>query len=96
MKGGTVIIGGNSGFMTGLLMMGGKLIILGDVTEDVGESIMRGTIFVLGNVKSLGKNAVMKETTSEDLNELQEILTKYGFKLDENDYSSFKKIVNMQ
>ena len=96
MKGGTVIIGGNSGFMTGLLMMGGKLIILGDVTEDVGESIMRGTIFVLGNVKSLGKNAVMEETTLEDQNELQEILTEYGFNLTENDYSSFKKIVNMQ
>ncbi len=96
MKGGTVIIGGNSGFMTGLLMMGGKLIILGDVTEDVGESIMRGTIFVLGNVKSLGKNAVMGETTSEDQKELQEILTEYGFKLDETDYANFKKIVNMQ
>ena len=82
--------------MTGLLMMGGKLIILGDVTEDVGESIMRGTIFVLGNVKSLGKNAVMEETTSEDQNELQEILNEYGFNLTENDYSSFKKIVNMQ
>ena len=57
---------------------------------------MRGTIFVLGNVKSLGKNAVMEETTSEDQNELQEILNEYGFNLTENDYSSFKKIVNMQ
>ena len=96
MKGGTVIIGGNSGFMTGLLMMGGKLIILGDVTEDVGESIMRGTIFVLGNVKSLGKNAVMEETTSKDQSELQEILTEYGFELADEDYANFKKIVNMQ
>ena len=96
MKGGTVIIGGNSGFMTGLLMMGGKLIILGDVTEDVGESIMRGTIFVLGNVKSLGKNAIMGETTPEDQKELQEILTEYGFKLADKDFANFKKIVNMQ
>ena len=96
MKGGTVIVGGNSGFMTGLLMMGGRLIILGDVTEDVGESIMRGSIFVLGNVKSLGKNAVLEETTLEDKMELQEILTEYGFKLADEDYSNFKKIVNMQ
>jgi glutamate synthase domain-containing protein 3 len=96
MKGGTVIIGGNSGYMTGLLMMGGKLIILGDVTDDVGESIMRGSIYVLGEVKSLGKNAVMKKTTLKDQNELKEILTKYGFELTDEDYTNFKKIVNMQ
>ena len=96
MKGGTVIIGGNSGYMTGLLMMGGKLIILGDVTDDVGESIMRGTIYVLGNVKSLGKNAVMDNATSDDQKELKEILTEYGFELTDIDYTNFKKIVNMQ
>ena len=96
MKGGTVIIGGNSGFMTGLLMMGGKLIILGDVTDDVGESIMRGSIFVLGDVKSLGKNAAMDKITPDDQKELKEILTKYGFELTDNDYSNFKKIVNIQ
>ena len=77
-------------------MMGGKLIILGDVTDDVGESIMRGSIYVLGDVKSLGKNAVMQEITLEDQEELKEILTEYGFKLSDNDYSNFKKIVNIQ
>ena len=96
MKGGTVIIGGNSGFMTGLLMMGGRLIILGDVTDDVGESIMRGTIYVLGDVKSLGKNATMENPTSEDQQELKEILTKYNFELEDEDYTNFKKIINIQ
>ena len=94
--GGTVMIGGNSGFMTGLLMMGGRLIILGDVTDDVGESIMRGSIYVLGDVKSLGKNAVMEKTTPKDLSELKEILTQYGFELTDDDYTNFKKIVNIQ
>ena len=96
MKGGTVIIGGNSGYMTGLLMMGGRLIILGDVTDDVGESIMRGSIYVLGDVKSLGKNAMMDEVTSKNLEELKEVLTKYGFELSDEDYANFKKIVNIQ
>ena len=96
MKGGTVIIGGNSGYMTGLLMMGGTLIILGDVTEDVGESLMRGRIYVLGDVKSLGKNATMEIPTPEDLNGLKEILTKYKFELNDEDYMNFKKIVNIQ
>lgn len=95
MKGGTVIIGGNSGFMTGLLMMGGKLIILGDVTDDVGESIMRGTIYVLGEVKSLGKMRSWKNRHLK-IKDLEEILTKYDFELDESDYANFKKIVNMQ
>ena len=94
MKGGTVIIGGNSGFMTGLLMMGGRLIILGDVTDDVGESIMRGNIYVLGDVKSLGKNAVMVDLTQNDIDELKETLTEYGFDLSDEDYGNFKKIVN--
>ena len=96
MKGGTVIIGGNSGYMTGLLMMGGRLIILGDVTDDVGESIMRGSIYVLGSVKSLGKNAMIDEITAEDQEELKEVLTEYGFKLSDEDYANFKKIVNIQ
>lgn len=94
MKGGTVIIDGNSGFMTGLLMMGGTLIILGDVTDDVGESIMRGTIYVLGEVGSLGKNAVMVESTADDKKHLKETLTEYGFDLTDSEYSNFKKIVN--
>ena len=96
MKGGTVIIGGNSGYMTGLLMMGGRLIILGDVTDDAGESIMRGTIYVLGSIKSLGKNAAMTKTTPEEEKELEEVLSKYGFQLSDEDYANFKKIVNIQ
>ena len=77
-------------------MMGGRLIILGDVTDDVGESIMRGTIYVLGSVKSLGKNAKIDEITTEDQEELKEVLTEYGFKLSDEDYANFKKIVNIQ
>jgi glutamate synthase domain-containing protein 3 len=57
---------------------------------------MRGTIYVLGNVKSLGKNAIMEKTTAEDLKNLEETLTEYGFELSDGDYKNFKKIVNMQ
>ena len=69
---------------------------LGDVTDDVGESIMRGTIYVLGDVKSLGKNAMMDELTSQDQEELKEVLTEYGFELSDEDYKNFNKIVNIQ
>jgi methylamine---glutamate N-methyltransferase subunit B len=93
MKNGTIIVGGNSGFMSGLFMMGGRIIILGDISEDAGESIIRGAIYVRGNIKSLGKNAKVEKLTNEDENELKELLPKYGFDLEENDYNSFKKIV---
>lgn len=93
MKNGTIIIGGNSGFMTGLFMMGGRIIILGDVSEDAGESIIRGAIYVLGNIKSLGKNAEVVEVTDEDKNELKEILETYDFKVEDEKFNEFKKII---
>jgi len=52
MKNGTIIIGGNSGFMTGLYMMGGQIMVLGDLRKDAGESIIRGKIYVKGEVKA--------------------------------------------
>lgn len=93
MKNGTIIVGGNSGFMSGLFMMGGRIIVLGDISDDAGESIIRGTIYVGGNIKSLGKNAKVEKLDDEDLEELQELLPKYGFELNNDDYDDFKKIV---
>ena len=88
-----IVIGGNSGFMTGIFMMGGRIVILGDVGEDVAESIIRGVIYVKGEVKSLGYNAKIDELTWEDKLELKELLEEYDFDLKEDEYEEFKKIV---
>ncbi|MDI6643426.1 MAG: GXGXG domain-containing protein [Methanobacteriaceae archaeon] len=93
MKNGTIIIGGNSGFMTGLFMMGGRIIVLGDLAEDAGESIIRGAIYVLGNIKSLGKNAKVVGIDPEDEKELKELLPKYGFQINQQEYNKFRKII---
>ena len=93
MKNGTIIIGGNSGFMTGIFMMGGRIIILGDVGEDLAESIIRGEIYVKGEISSLGYNAKIGEITAEDKKELKDTLSGYGFDLDESEYDDFKKVV---
>jgi methylamine---glutamate N-methyltransferase subunit B len=93
MKGGTVIIGGNSGFMTGIFMMGGRIIVLGDLGEDAGESIIRGAIYVKGSIESLGQNAKIVDISENDINELKATLNDYNFKLNDNDYKDFKKIV---
>ncbi|MDI6702779.1 GXGXG domain-containing protein [Methanothermobacter wolfeii] len=93
MKNGTIIIGGNSGFMTGLFMMGGRIVVLGDLAEDAGESIIRGKIYVRGEIKSLGKNAKVEGITPEEEDELRELLSGYGFDLEDDDYRAFRKIV---
>ena len=72
-------------------MMGGRIIILGDVGDDVAESIIRGVVYVRGKIKSLGNNAKIEEMTFEDSLEVEEILSKYEFEVD--DISQFKKIV---
>ncbi len=93
MKGGTIIIGGDSGFMSGIFMMGGRMIILGNLGADAAESILRGEIFVLGEIESLGKNAVTVDLTPEDKKSLKELLSQYEFKLSDDDYNNFTKIV---
>ena len=94
MKNGTIIIGGDSGFMTGIFMMGGRMIILGDLGADAAESIIRGEIYVLGEVTSLGKNAVIVDVTDDDKKELKSVLEHYDFKLSDDDYNKFTKIVS--
>lgn len=79
--------------MSGLFMMGGRIIILGDISDDAGESIIRGAIYVKGDIKSLGKNAKVEEIDHNDKEDLEELLTTYGFKLTDEDYNKFRKIV---
>ena len=93
MKNGTIIVGGNSGFMSGLFMMGGQIIIMGDIAEDAGESIIRGTIYVGGEIKSLGKNAKIEELEEDERTELKKLLESYDFKLTQEEYLKFRKIV---
>ena len=48
-------------------------------------------VYVKGEIKSLGNNAKFDELTFQDSLELEEVLSKYEFDID--DYSKFKKIV---
>lgn len=89
MKEGTIIIGGNSEFMTGLYMMGGNIIVLGDLGEMGGESIVRGTIYVKGDVKTLGKNARITEVDQDDEQWLEKVLAQNNFT---SETAKFRKI----
>jgi glutamate synthase domain-containing protein 3 len=89
MKGGTLIIQGNCGYMTGFMMQKGTIIVCGDAGEALGDSMYEGHIFVGGSIADLGNDAVRQELTPEDHEFLASTLARY----DVTSASSFKKIV---
>ncbi|MEM0338735.1 MAG: glutamate synthase-related protein [Ignisphaera sp.] len=89
MKKGTVIVNGKTDIMTGMYMFGGKIIVLGNVGEYVGELMIGGEIYVGGGYESLGKNAIVKEASEEEKEQINNVLSSYGIK----GKSSYFKIV---
>ncbi|AEM39302.1 ferredoxin-dependent glutamate synthase [Pyrolobus fumarii 1A] len=79
-KRGFVIIGGDVGLAAGLYMMGGTLVILGNAGPATGEMIIGGTIYVGGDVESLGKNAKLAEASAEEVEQINQILARYGLR----------------
>ena len=65
-QGGTVIVLGDAGSMTGFMMQRGRQIIVGDVGAGLGDSMYDRTIYVGGKVKSLGVDCVPGEWTDAD------------------------------
>jgi glutamate synthase domain-containing protein 3 len=89
MKNGTIIVGGDAGFMTGLYMMGGKIIVLGDMEEGAGESMIGGKIFFGGKAKSFGKNVQVGNPTAEEIEEIKKLFSKYKIN---SEPKKFKKL----
>src|SRR4030095_12034429 len=90
MRGGTGVIGGNAGYMTGLMMQKGIVIILGDTGEALGDSLYEGRIFVGGRIGELGNDAVIAPLVSDDARDLDAALRPFGYDAARYD---FRKIV---
>ena len=90
MKGGTLIISGNAGFLTGFMMQKGRIIVCGDVGEAVGDSMYEGTIYVGGEIGSLGADATTEEIDEDELIDILGTLESYGI----DKRPSFTKIVS--
>ena len=43
MKGGTLVVGGDAGYMTGFMMQEGRIVICGDAADGIGDSMYEGT-----------------------------------------------------
>ena len=90
MKGGSLIIAGNSGFLTGFMMQKGQIIVCGDAGEAIGDSMYEGTIYVGGKYGSLGSDAIEEETSEEELISIWDSLEKHGVR----EKPRFRKIVS--
>ena len=77
MKGGTIIVGGDTGALSGFMMQRGRMIVCGNAGKNLGDSMYDGTIFVGGTIKSLGVDAVEADLTQQDKDWLSRKLTQY-------------------
>ena len=77
MKGGTLLIGGNCGYMAGFMMQKGRLVVCGDAGEALADSMYEGIVFVGGQIASLGNDTVIEEPTLEERTWLNELLATY-------------------
>jgi len=92
MKGGTIIVGGRTGTLSGFMMQRGRMIILGDAGPNLGDSMYDGTIFVGGKIASLGVDAVPGEMTDLEADWNERKLALYGIKAP-NGVKNLQKIV---
>jgi methylamine---glutamate N-methyltransferase subunit B len=77
-KGGTILVGGNAGMMTGFMLQRGRQVICGNVGGGLGDSMYDGAIYVGGKVASLGVDCVEAELDASDDEFLARKLGIYG------------------
>ena len=66
MKGGTIIVGGDTGALSGFMMQRGRMVVCGQCRQNLGDSMYDGTIYIGGDIQSLGVDAVEAELTDLD------------------------------
>jgi glutamate synthase domain-containing protein 3 len=77
MKGGLVLVGGNCGYMAGFMGQKGMLIVCGDAGEAFADSLYSTVCFVGGRIADLGTDAVIADSTAEDIACLDAALATY-------------------
>ena len=51
MKGGTIIVGGDTGAFSGFMMQRGRMVVCGNAGKNLGDSMYDGTIYVGGEIQ---------------------------------------------
>jgi glutamate synthase domain-containing protein 3 len=92
MKGGTILVGGDTGAFSGFMMQRGRIVVLGNAGKYLGDSMYDGIIYVGGKISSLGVDAVPAAMTDQDVAWLSRKLKLYGMKAP-TDLADLQKIV---
>ena len=93
MKGGTIIVGGGTGALSGFMMQRGRMIVCGNAGKDLGDSMYDGVIYTGGEIRSLGVDAVTAELTELEKSWLTRKLTQYEL-LPDQGVDHFTKVVS--
>ena len=91
-KGGTIIVGGDTGAFSGFMMQRGRIVVCGNARKNLGDSMYDGTIYIGGEIGDLGVDAVPAEVTDLDRAWLTRKLNMYEL-LPERGVDHFTKIV---
>jgi glutamate synthase domain-containing protein 3 len=77
MKGGTVLVTGNCGYMAGFMAQKGTLIVCGDAGEAFADSMYETVCYVGGKIGGLGTDAVVEDVNPGDAEFLDSLLAQH-------------------
>jgi formylmethanofuran dehydrogenase subunit C len=72
MKGGLLVIGGDTGAMCGFMHQRGTIVIAGDAGRGVGDSMYEGVVLIGGEVAVPGNDTRVEMPDADDLRTLEE------------------------
>ena len=81
MSGGLLVIRGNAGERVGAAMSDGTIVLMSNAGENIGEGMTGGRIVVDGRINSVGKGAKSRSIETEELVEINDLLSPHSFKL---------------
>jgi glutamate synthase domain-containing protein 3 len=77
MKGGTVLVAGNCGYMAGFMGQKGTIIVCGDAGQALADSMYETVCFVKGRIAELGTDAVIEDPSPEDAEFIESLLAQH-------------------
>ena len=78
MKGGAIVVEGKIGAQSGFMAHAGKIIALGGADISCADALWQGEVWVAGEIEGLGVDAVVKDPTAAEIEEVEQILAPLG------------------
>ena len=92
LKGGTLIVEHDVGYLSAFMTHAGDLIVCGSTGAAFADSLWQGNVWVAGEIRSLGTDAVVIEPGNEDQERVHGLLRANGV----DGTFTFRKVVSGQ